>query len=272
MTTANHVEKRGALLTVSDVSLTLGGNIILHGVNCQVEDFVGHGQVVGFLGPSGIGKSQFLRILAGLNKPDTGSVLVTEKQVPVEVGMVGVVAQHYPLFEHKSVLGNLTFAARRAGSKRAEAREKAMAMLKRFGLTDRKDFWPAQLSGGQRQRVAIAQQLLCSEHFILMDEPFSGLDPIVLDEVCKLIKETADAHELNTIIVVTHDVDAAVAVADTLWLMGRDHDQEGNIIPGARIKTKYDLVERGLAWRPDVVYTADFSDCVREVRKQFWSL
>lgn len=268
----NHVEKRGALLTVSDVSLTLGDNRILHGVNCQVEDIVGHGQVVGFLGPSGIGKSQFLRILAGLNQPDTGSVLVTEKQVPVQVGMVGVVAQHYPLFEHKTVLGNLTFAARRAGSKRIEAREKAMAMLERFDLVDRKDFWPAQLSGGQRQRVAIAQQLLCSEHFILMDEPFSGLDPIVLEEVCKLIKETADAHELNTIIVVTHDVDAAVAVADTLWLMGRDRDPEGNIIPGARIKTKYDLIERGLAWQPDVIYMPEFSDCVREVKREFKSL
>jgi ABC-type nitrate/sulfonate/bicarbonate transport system ATPase subunit len=100
-------------------------------------------------------------------------------------------------------------------------------------MLDCSQLYPAQISGGQRQRIAIAQQLLCSEHFLLMDEPFSGLDLVMEAKVCELINEIACLDELNPIIVVTHDVTAAATVADHLWLMGRDRGASGNIIPGA---------------------------------------
>jgi polar amino acid transport system ATP-binding protein/sulfate transport system ATP-binding protein len=265
------------LMDIRGVSLTLGGRLILKDVTASIKNIVRppphtQGQVVGFLGPSGIGKTQLFRILAGLNKPTTGEVLVTENLVPVQAGMVGVVAQHYPLFGHRTVFGNLMLAGRLAGLDRSAANERASKLLARFGLDDRAEAWPAELSGGQRQRVAIMQQLMGSDHFLLMDEPFSGLDPIMKDEACKLITEVAAMHELTTIIVVTHDIGSAIQVSDTLWLMGRDRDAEGKAIPGARIKATHDLIGRGLAWREDITAMPEFAECVREVHAAFKSL
>ena len=268
-------ERGGTILEASGVWLTLGQNLILRDVNVEIKDVQrpGHvtGQVVGMLGPSGIGKTRLFRILAGLDPPSRGSVRLGEKGVPVQRGMVGVVAQRYPLLEHRTVLGNLLVAGGQAGLSRAQAKDKAFGYLKRFGLEDRARLYPCQLSGGQQQRVAIAQQVMCSEHFLLMDEPFSGLDPLAVAEVSEIIAEVADLHELNTIIVVTHDIAAAVEAADTLWLMGRD--REGSrVVPGARVQETYDLIERGLAWRKDIRSSPAFADVVREIHARFPTL
>ena len=225
--------------------------------------------MVGLLGPSGVGKTRLFRIIAGLDQPDTGSVLVGEEQVPVRRGMVGVVAQNYPMFAHRTVHGNLLIAGLRAGLAREVATTKANDYLERFGLQGCGNKYPFQLSGGQRQRAAIAQQFMCSEHFLLMDEPFSGLDPMAVEKVCELIGELANAHTLNTIIVVTHDIAAAIAVSDTLWLMGRDSNGEGALIPGAKVRATYNLIERGLAWRKDVASTPEFMELHREIRQRF---
>ena len=269
-------EYRGTILKATDVSLTLGKNVILRDLNLEIRDIYrpGYitGQIVGLLGPSGIGKTRLFRILSGIDRPDTGSVLVGEKGVPVERGMVGVVAQNYPLFEHRTVAGNLELAARCAGLKSSVCSEKAVELLKRFCLEDRADLYPCQLSGGQRQRVAIAQQFLCSEHFVLMDEPFSGLDLIAVEQVCKMIAEAANSNEMNTVIVVTHDIAAAVTVADTIWLLGRGHDEHGKIIPGAKVKKTYNLAEMGLAWRQGISETKEFMELVHQIRGEFPSL
>ena len=269
-------EYRATILKVSGVSLTLGGNLILRDVSFEIKDIHRFdqvaGQVVGLLGPSGIGKSQLFHILAGINRPDSGSVLIGAPPVPVERGMLGVVAQSYPLFAHRGVLGNLLVAGRRAGLSRSQAEEKARDLLQRFRLEDRAGLYPAQLSGGQRQRVAIAQQIMCSELFLLMDEPFSGLDLVAIDSVQELIQEVANSNTLNTIIVVTHDIPAAIEVADTIWLMGRDHDEQGRHIPGARIQASYNLLERGLAWRKGIASTPEFLDLLGEIRERFLAL
>lgn len=260
------------LLKIKDVSLTLGGRLILRQVNAEINNIVrpGHtqGQVVGFLGPSGVGKTQLFRIIAGLQQPDSGSVLLPGDK-PVQRGQVGVVAQHYPLFEHRTVMGNLLTAGRHGGLGLREAKDKATGYLEKFGLTEHGKVYPSQLSGGQRQRAAIAQQLMSSSYLLLMDEPFSGLDVIMIDRVCELILELSHLDELSTIIVVTHDVDAAVSVSDTLWLMGRDRDEKGQVIPGARIQTTYNLIERGLAWREKIELTPEFADVTREVKERF---
>lgn len=247
------------LLKVENVSLTLNGMPVLRDVNAEVKDVyrpeATTGQIIGLLGPSGIGKTRLFRILAGLDAPDSGRVLIGEDSVPVQRGMVGVVAQNYPLFSHRTVLGNLQVAARR---------DRALEYLKRFGLENHAHHYPAQLSGGQRQRVAIAQQFLCSEHFLLMDEPFSGLDPLASAEVSRLIREVAHSDTLNTIVLVTHDINAALEVADTIWLMGRDRG-----VPGARIQHEYDLKDLGLAWRRDNTATQEFVELSREIRSRF---
>jgi polar amino acid transport system ATP-binding protein/sulfate transport system ATP-binding protein len=160
-------------------------------------------------------------------------------------------------------------AARRTGAAHDVAVKNAEERLERFGLGGCGSKYPFQLSGGERQRVAIAQQFLCSEHFLLMDEPFSGLDPIALENVCDLIGELANAHTLNTVIVVTHDIAAAIAVSDTLWLLGRDSDASGALIAGARVRARYDLIERGLTWRKGISSTPEFLELDREIRERF---
>lgn len=244
------------LLKASDIGLVLGGNRILRDVNLEIRNVVRpgltQGQVVALLGPSGIGKTQLFKILAGLKKPTEGTVLINQHGDRPPDGLVGVVAQHYPLLKYLTVHGNLMLAASQRGLAGKEAAGQVDAMLERFGLADRGKLYPSQLSGGQRQRVAIAQQLLCSEHFLLMDEPFSGLDVIMLENVCVLINEVAAAHELNTTIVITHDVTAACTIADTIWLLGIQRDGEGKRIPGATVVKQYDLIAEGLAWQPDL--------------------
>jgi len=266
-------EYRGPILQVSGVSLTLGGHSILREVSFEIRDIHRFdqvaGQVVGLLGPSGIGKTRLFHILAGLAPSDTGTVLVGDPGVPVERGMVGVVAQHYPLFEHRTVEANLQVAGRRAGLSREKAAEKARGLLERFRLEDRARVYPVQLSGGQRQRVAIAQQIMCSEQILLMDEPFSGLDLVAIDRVQELISEVANSNTLNTVIVVTHDVVAALESADTIWLMGRDCDAQGQVLPGARIKQSYNLIDRGLAWRKGLAATPEFQELLREIQERF---
>jgi polar amino acid transport system ATP-binding protein/sulfate transport system ATP-binding protein len=261
------------LLKIENVCLEYDGRPVLKNVNGEVRDIIVpgrvQGQVVGFLGPSGCGKTSLFRIIAGLNQPTSGRVSVNGFDRPVRAGEVGVVSQSYPLFEHRTVLGNLMLGAKQKEKDSQVAHDKVMALLNEFGLEDKFNLYPAQLSGGQRQRCAIIQQILCSEHFLLMDEPFSGLDLLMLEKTCELITKVADMDDLNTIIVVTHDVTAACSVADHLWLMGRDSDSNGNKLPGSRIVKEYNLIERDLCWQPGIITTAPFMDFVREVKEEF---
>jgi NitT/TauT family transport system ATP-binding protein len=268
-------ELKETLLTLSHVCLRLGQRPILSDVCARVRNVtrpgVMQGQVVAVLGPSGVGKTQLLRLLSGLILPDRGQVLVGSKQEPVTRGRVGVVAQTYPLFEHRTLLRNLTLAAELAGLSPKQASEKSREMLARFGLEGHAGVYPATLSGGQRQRIAIAQQLMQPRSLLLMDEPFSGLDPLMIREVCRLISEVALRDELLTILLVTHDIAAALAVADTLWLLGRVRDDAG-APAGARIVQSIDLIERGLAWQPEVTHLREFETTRREVESRFSTL
>ena len=269
-------EYKEVLLQLHGVTVRKGPNLILRDLDIEIRNLVRpgmhQGQVVGLLGPSGMGKTTLFRILAGLDAPDVGAVLVGEEARPVERGMVGVVAQNYPLFAHRTVLGNLLVAGQQAHLSGAENNKKAAELLTRFGLSDQAAKYPSQLSGGQRQRVAIAQQFMCSDHFLLMDEPFSGLDLLAVEGVIQFIREMAQVDELKTFILVTHDVGAALQVCDTVLLLGRDRDASGNPIPGARIQAKYDLVARNLAWRGDLSHTPEFLTLRGEIRQRFATL
>jgi polar amino acid transport system ATP-binding protein/sulfate transport system ATP-binding protein len=264
------------LIQVKDVSFSYGRTPVLKNISFEVKDVLRpgmtQGQIVGLLAPSGAGKTTLFNILAGLNKPDTGEVLVGDKAIPVVAGMVGVVPQNYPLFKSRTVLDNLLVAGEQAGMKLSSAKPKAVNLLERFGIADRAEAWPSQLSGGQRQRACICQQLMCSEHFLLMDEPFSGLDPNAKDAACSLIREVASVDEENTIFIVSHDIPSVIAVADTLLLMGRDRAADGTIIPGTTIKKTIDLIDRNLAWHPDIEKMPVFAYTVREVREDFRTL
>lgn len=266
-------ELKETIVKVTGVNKELGGRPILKNVDLEIKNLVrpGHeqGQVVSLLGPSGIGKTTLFRILAGLDEPDAGTVLIGADQRPVKRGMVGVVAQHYPLFSHRNVLGNMMIAGKMAGLSKEEAEAKAKKLLAQFLVDGSEEKYPSQLSGGMRQRVAIAQQFMCSEHYILMDEPFSGLDPIAVERVIMFIQEIAASHDLNTIIIVTHDVEAAIQVSDTIWLLGRDRDEKEAPLPGARVQASINLIERGLAWQPHVFDKPEFHQVAKDIRNIF---
>jgi polar amino acid transport system ATP-binding protein/sulfate transport system ATP-binding protein len=260
------------LLTINGLNVSYGDTVVLRDVNAEIRNIVRpppttQGQVLALLGPSGVGKSTLFMAMAGLLKPTSGSILVGEKQVSASPGEMGVVFQHYELFQHYTVLENLCVA-----SKDPNAKARAMEFLTMFELQDKGGCYPDALSGGQRQRVAIAQQLMCSGEFLLMDEPFSGLDPIMKDRTCETILKVSLLSETKTIVVVTHDIGAALTVADTIWIMGRDRNPDGSIIPGARIKYTHDLMARGLAWRTDVALTREYADLMVEIRRQFPTL
>lgn len=273
------------LLSVNGVGLSFGKHVVLRDVTVRIDNLARDsgettGQIVAFLGPSGSGKTQLLRILAGLQRPTTGYVRVGEKQEFVRPGMVGMVSQQYCLYRNRTVAGNLMVAAmqhdpakwRTYLDLRKRTMLRCMDVLERFGLAGYQDLYPSQLSGGQRQRVAIAQQLLCSEHFILLDEPTTGLDPISKASVCKLVMEVANQDDLNTVILVTHDIPTAVSLADTIWLMGRDRSPGGGLVPGSRIVETYDLIDRGLCWHENIQRCPEFATMVREIEDRFLCL
>ncbi|MCL6284197.1 amino acid ABC transporter ATP-binding protein [Ruegeria sp. 2012CJ41-6] len=176
------------------------------------------------IGPSGCGKSTLLRCMMGLEDIAGGTIRLGDddyidgapngkmklnRQVQKEVGMV---FQHYTLFPHLSVLGNLCLApVRSRGIKKSEARDKALGLLERFGLADRANFYPSQLSGGQKQRVAIARALMLDPKLMLFDEVTSALDPELVVEVENTMMELAEAG--MPMMIVTHDMHFARNIA-----------------------------------------------------------
>ena len=260
------------LMTVKDLGITYRvhgvDKVILRNVNLSVQNIVrpgmAQGQTVALLGPSGIGKTQLFKAIAGLIPVTTGGAYLNGNETPVQAGQVGVVQQAYPLLSHRTVLGNLEMAARKMGDKGPAEIDRLLA---HFDLLDKKKNYPLELSGGQRQRIAIIQQLLCNNHFVLMDEPFSGLDPIAKEKVYESIRATTTAHEHNTVIFTTHDLESAARLADVIWVLGREPGK-----PGATVVRQIDMIENGLAWETDHNHHPAFWPLVTELYDLFKTL
>jgi len=264
------------ILKIDNVHKSFGDNHVLDGINFEVKDIKQEGKVRGqircILGPSGVGKSVLMRIITGLRGPDKGEVLIAPDGInlgPVQAGQVGIIAQDYPLFAHLTVIKNLVLAGKQAGLNSKEASEKAREMLQLFGLLEREKYWPSQLSGGQRQRVAMLQQVMVGRPFLLMDEPFSGLDPSAINDVITLIRELAGSDELNTMVIITHDIRSAVRISEKIHLLGRKLDKEGNKIRGAHFVENIDLLEMGIAWKDNIKELPDFNSLVNKIEDKF---
>lgn len=189
---------------------------VLDGLSLDVE----FPHVLALLGPSGGGKSTLLRVIAGLERPDSGTVLINGEEVPDREPALrdyrrtlGVVFQAFNLFPHMTVLRNVMLPLVEVhGIDRSTARDRSMEVMERLGIADQAAKLPAQLSGGQRQRVAIARALAAKPRFLLFDEPTSALDPEMTAEVLSLI---ADLRESNTpMLLVTHEMGFARKIAD----------------------------------------------------------
>ncbi len=262
------------LLSVENVTVTYD-RPVLRDLHFEIKNIVrpglNQGQVNALLAPSGMGKSTLFRAMSGLLKPTSGGVFLGEgaSRREVKAGDVGVVAQDFPLFNHLTVLDNILLAAKVRTKAKAERLTIAQGYLASFGLSDRADVYPHQLSGGQRQRVSIIQQVVSCGHMLLMDEPFSGLDVLRKEEVQNLITRIASVHEENSIVITTHDIGAALAIADTVDVLGRERDAAGNIIPGARVMYRYNLMDMGITWRPENHTLPQFAELEREIKARF---
>ena len=227
------METRGNLIQVRDLKKHYHGDKIkaLDGVSVDIQ----FGDVMVVIGPSGSGKSTFLRSLNLLEEPTGGSILfegidITKKKYKDENGKtvkldvddlrqkMGMVFQHFNLFPHMTILENMTLApikVKKMG--KAEAEEKALALLDRVGLKDRANDYPIQLSGGQKQRLAIVRALAMEPDVMLFDEPTSALDPEMVGEVLDVMKGLAK--EGMTMVVVTHEMGFAREVGNRVLFM-----------------------------------------------------
>jgi len=264
--------REGSILRIEQVCKSYGSKEVLSNVNTTIQDlkiegFVA-GQVVAFLGPSGVGKSTLLRILAGVEKPTSGGVYLDGSDNPIAAGQVGVVFQRFPLFPNRTVIGNLVVAGMAAGLKEADAESRAIAYLREFSMLSDMHSYLSQLSGGMQQRIALIRQLINQEgrssdgvHLLLLDEPFSALDGANAQLACQTIRKVADRSEKNTVIVVTHDVRAALSVADMIWVMGKSPEGKGGTI----IK-ELDVCGSGFCWMAGAFKTKEFCEIEAEIQ------
>ncbi len=209
------------MIRVCNLIKNYGDLQILRNITIEIQA----GEVVAIIGPSGGGKSTFLRCLNLLEIPTSGTIFIdgvdiTESKININTirQKVSMVFQHFNLFANKNVLENLTLAPIKTGMmSKEEAIQKATLLLDRIGLKDKANIKPSKLSGGQKQRIAIARSLCMNPKAILFDEPTSALDPEMVDEVLSLMQELAK--DGMTMIVVTHEMGFAKNVANRILFM-----------------------------------------------------
>ena len=215
------------MIDVKHLSKSFGDHLVLD----DIDQHIYPGEKVVIIGPSGSGKSTFLRCLNLLEVPSAGTITfggqeITSPKADIDKirQQMGMVFQHFNLFNNMTIRRNITLAPVRTKlMSQAEADNAAAALLKRVGLEDKADAYPAQLSGGQKQRIAIVRALAMRPKVMLFDEPTSALDPEMVGEVLDVMKELAD--EGMTMVVVTHEMGFAREVGDRVLFMA-----EGKIL------------------------------------------
>ena len=209
------------MIDVKNLSKSFGGHLVLD----NISEHIHPGEKVVVIGPSGSGKSTFLRCLNLLETPSAGVITfdgqeITDPKADINAirRRMGMVFQHFNLFPNMTIRKNITLAPVRTKLMgQAEADDTATALLKRVGLEEKADAYPAQLSGGQKQRIAIVRALAMRPKVMLFDEPTSALDPEMVGEVLQVMKELAD--EGMTMVVVTHEMGFAREVGTRVLFM-----------------------------------------------------
>jgi sulfate/thiosulfate transport system ATP-binding protein len=220
-------------ITARNVNKRFGDFVALDDVSLEVPS----GSLTALLGPSGSGKSTLLRVIAGLEKADSGEVFIggTEATtLPAHRREVGFVFQHYAAFKHMTVAKNVAFGLEIRKRPKDEVRRRVAELLDLVQLDGFGDRYPSQLSGGQRQRMALARALAVEPEVLLLDEPFGALDAKVRSELRAWLRRLHDEMHVTTVFV-THDQEEAMEVSDTIVLM--DH---GRIVQEGRPQDLYD--------------------------------
>ena len=218
------------MIDVKNLSKSFGDHLVLD----NISEHIHPGEKVVVIGPSGSGKSTFLRCLNLLEEPSAGTItfedtVITDPKVNINAvrQQMGMVFQHFNLFPNMTIRRNITLAPVRTKlMSQAEADEEAVRLLKRVGLEEKIDAYPAQLSGGQKQRIAIVRALAMKPKLMLFDEPTSALDPEMVGEVLDVMKELA--REGMTMVVVTHEMGFAREVGSRVLFMDEGHILEQN--------------------------------------------
>ena len=244
------------LLYVENLSVGYGNKLIIKDINLTEFNVTreGHdstGQVIAFIGRSGRGKSTLFKALTGLLKPASGQIMITDMTTDVKddaknitEGDIGFVDQKYTLFRHETIEQICRYALRKSKLSKPEKEALINKYLSEWGLEEHRKKYSCELSGGQRQRTAIIEQMLTSKHFMVFDEPFSGLDVGNIEKVKASFDRISADNEYNTIIFSTHDIKLAIEMADSIYILGFP---EGETQVSTIVK-HYDLKEMGLAW------------------------
>ena len=195
-------------------------------ISFQIEE----GKLIGLLGPSGSGKTTILRMIAGLETPDSGDILIGGTRVnDIEAGKrgIGFVFQNYALFKSMTIFDNVAFGLKVQKAEKEEIRKRVLELIELVGLKGLENRYPHQLSGGQRQRVAFARALAPKPKLLLLDEPFAAIDAKIRKELRLWLKEIIEKLNITSIFV-THDQDEAVEVADEIIVMNKGNvEQKG---------------------------------------------
>ena len=264
------------LIYIDDIELSYGEGVnkkvIVSNFSMREKDVIIPGkitgQIISIIGPSGCGKSTLFKAMTGLLNPSRGKVLINDMSIEnkakvVEAGDIGFIDQTYTLFRHKTIKETIIYAMQFGSNKsltEKEKSDKANDLMANWGLYNQRDQYPFELSGGQRQRTAILEKIMSSKGFLIMDEPASGLDVKNIEQLKFNINNIAKECETNTTIFSTHDINLAVEMSDSIYVIGKKNKEDSS----SQLIQHYDLKEMGLAWNG---FSNEHLDLSKEIKK-----
>ncbi len=245
-----------ALLSLSEINKSFDSRQVLKNINLNISQ----GEFVSLVGVSGSGKSTLLNIIAGLEKPDSGLVLLNGESLNGKTGKVSYMFQKDLLFPYYTILDNVILPLIISGMKKEDAQKKAEPFFAQFGLDGTQQKYPKQLSGGMKQRAAFLRTYLSSKDLMLLDEPFSALDMITKNQMHEWYLNVMSKLKLTTLLI-THDIEEAILLSDRILIMNNvNESEETNMIAELMVESE----------RPrtmDFCYTEQFARMKQKIYK-----
>ena len=237
-----------ALLSLSEINKSFDSRQVLKNINLNISQ----GEFVSLVGVSGSGKSTLLNIIAGLEKPDSGIVLLNGESLNGKTGKVSYMFQKDLLFPYYTILDNVILPLIISGIKKEDAQKKAEPFFAQFGLDGTQQKYPKQLSGGMKQRAAFLRTYLSSKELMLLDEPFSALDMITKNQMHEWYLNVMSKLKLTTLLI-THDIEEAILLSDRIFIMNNVNSNEAsNVINEIKVELPF---PRNM----DLCYTEEFN-------------